>query len=408
MIFSLVGIPDQSVHRMKFSKWVHESPVAMALLLVLLLAVVYALVNPDKVNHAINYAINAGKTENYKDTLRVFSFSGYFDERVILNDFEKIHQTKVLLETYTSNEQLYDTLLSGRVFDIIVPTDYMVTQLSNEGRLATINRSRISNYSMIDIRFSEMDYDYGNKFSIPYFWGTAGLMYDNQYLFNPPLSWSAVLDTVEIKRTRLNLALLDDPRMTLGISLISMGHNPNTINEDEIAAATNKLIDIAPFLRDLNSNINELFTDGELNVALNWSGSAALIASKKNNIRFSMPSEGSIFFVDNLCIPINANNPDRAHQLIDFLLDPKVAARLTNTNYYPNPVTESRRYVDRIILKGPSYTNPFLSSNIFYLRDLGTADTLYLHYWEIFREAYLQSAHQKRIDHDGGNRLILF
>jgi len=404
-----MGIPDQSVHRMKFSKWVQESPFAMALFLVLLLAVFYAMGNPDKVTHAIDYAINAGKTENYKDTLRVFSFSEYFENRLILNDFEKLHQTKVILETYTSNEQLYDALLSGRAFDIIVPTDYMVTQLSNEGRLSAINRSRIPNYSMIDIRFSEMDYDYGNRFSIPYFWGVIGLMYDNQYIYNPPLSWAAVFDTSEIIRARYNLALLDDPRMSLGISLISIGFNPNTTNESEIAAATDKLIHMAPFLRGLQSDgLDVLINDGTLNVALNWSGNAALTASKNSSIRFSMPAEGSIFFVDNLCIPANANNPEGAHQFMDYLLDPKIAAKLTNTNYYPNPITESRRYVDRIILKGPSYTNPFLSSNIHYLQDLGIADTLYLHYWKLFRDAYNQSANEKRTDQDGNNRLILF
>jgi spermidine/putrescine transport system substrate-binding protein len=395
---------------MKFSKWVLESPLATALSLVLLLAVFYSIGNPDKVSHAIEFAINAGKVNNYSDTLRIYSFSEYFEDSVVLNDFEELYQTKVILETYTSNEQLYDTLLSGRVFDIIVPTDYLVTQLANEGRLATIDRNRITNFWMIDIRFSEMDYDYGNRYSIPYFWGAIGLMYNNQYLFNPPLSWSAVFDTTEIVRARYNLSLLDDPRMSLGISLISIGFNPNTTNESEIAAATDKLIKLAPYLRGLKSDgMEALFKEGELNVALNWSGNSALTASKNSNIRFSMPAEGSIFFVDNLCIPIEARNPDGAHQFIDYLLDPKVAAKLTNANYYPNPITESRRYVDRIILKGPSYTNPFLSSNIHYLRDLGTADTLYLHYWKLFRNAYNRSSNEIRVDQDvKNNRLILF
>jgi spermidine/putrescine transport system substrate-binding protein len=404
----LCGVYDQSILCMKNSKWVQESPVATIFLLMLLVAVFYSIGNPGKVSDVFIYAIKAGKTEVYNDTLRINSFLGYFDDKIILTEFEKIHNTKVILETYTSNEELYDSLKSGRIYDIILPTDYMVMQLVNEGKLAEIERSMIDNYNMIDIRFSEMDYDYGNKYSIPYFWGAVGLMYDSQYIYNPPLSWSVVLDTIQIKRTRFSLALLDDPRMTLGISLISMGYNPNTMNEDEIRAATSKLIDLAPFIRDVNSNVNELFINGELNVALNWSGTASLIASKKSNIRFSMPSEGSIFFVDNLCIPINAPNPVRAHQLINFLLDPKIAARLTNTNYFPNPVMESRRYVDRLILKGPSYTNPFLSSNIHYLRDLGTADTLYLHYWNLFREAYDRSVHQKRIDQENNNRLLLF
>lgn len=394
---------------MKFSEWVLASPLATIMGLLLIVLIGLMIRYPNTVEQVVHFALSTNADDVYTDTLFVYSFPEYFEGNNVTRAFEEKYKIKIHVSEFRSNEQLYDSLIAGNRYDIIVPSDYMVTQMSNEGLLMTIDRNLISNYSLIDIRFNEMDYDYGNRYSIPYFWGSIGLMYDNNYVPNPPLSWSAVFDTTEIIRMRYNVSLLDDPRITLGIALITLGYSPNTSVDSEIREATDKLIGLAKYMSSLQSeSLEPLFKENSLNISMNWSGNAALVASRNSTIRFSLPSEGSIFFVDNMAIPINAKNPQMAHTFIDFFLDPQNAAELTNTIYYPNPITESRKYVDRIILKGPSYLNPFLSSNVAYIRDLGIADTLYIYHWRRFRDIYNKMNMERNEMQDGNNRIILF
>lgn len=357
-------------------------------------------------------------TENFSefvstsdDTLHVFTFAEYFHED-ILRDFSRQHGIHVKVTLYGSNEELRDSLLAGNSYDVVVPTDYMVTEFINLGLIREINKENLDNYQNIDVRFRELDYDFGNNFSIPYFWGAVGLMYDNKYVLNPPLSWKALFDTTEIKQVRHRVSVLDDPRTTLGITLIANGHSPNTINPELISAAADSLIKIAPFLGDVKSDgFDTNFSNGSLYMSMNWSGSAALATSMHSSVRFSMPAEGSIFFVDNLAIPRSAQKVDEAYKFIDYLLNSQNAAAMTNTNFYPNPVTQSRRYIDRMILKGPAYFNPFLTanSNIHFTKDLGSADTLYTYHWQRFRNAYETISSSKGQNQQRGeNRIILY
>lgn len=321
------------------------------------------------------------------DTLRLYTWPNYFTDD-ILTLFEDRFDANIRVEYYESNEEMISMLQQGKIVDIIVPTDYVVSYLSGDGFLEPIDRTKLPNYEFLDIRFREMDYDYANQFSIPYFWGSVGIDYNQTYVTGLPLSWNTMLDPTQIAHLRNRISILDDMRMTIGISLISLGYNPNTTNEEEIVEATNRLIAMLPHLRTIKSeNLDvELNTD-DVVISMYWSGSAAKAASSNKNLRFLLPSEGSIFFVDNLSIPVNSTSKNLAFEFINFLLDPIVAARLTNQNFFANPVTHSRRYIDRMILKGPAYTNPFLSKNIYVIKDLGDDGALYEKYWKMFKDS---------------------
>lgn len=321
------------------------------------------------------------------DTLRLYTWPNYFTDD-ILTLFEDRFDANIRVEYYESNEEMISMLQQGKIVDIIVPTDYVISYLSGDGFLEPIDRTKLPNYEFLDIRFREMDYDYANQFSIPYFWGSVGIDYNQTYVTGLPLSWNTMLDPTQIAHLRNRISILDDMRMTIGISLISLGYNPNTTNEEEIVEATNRLIAMLPHLRTIKSeNLDvELNTD-DVVISMYWSGSAAKAASSNKNLRFLLPSEGSIFFVDNLSIPVNSTSKNLAFEFINFLLDPIVAARLTNQNFYANTVTHSRRYIDRMILKGPAYTNPFLSKNIYVIKDLGDDGALYEKYWKMFKDS---------------------
>ena len=394
---------------MKFKDRILSSPFYTFLAILVIFIMFLSAIFPDDAVIVIRIATFNDTEEVYSDTLRIFTFTEYFDHGNTIKNFEEKNKVKVIKQTYTTNEQLIDSLDAGVSYDLIVPSDYTVTKLSKEGKIQLIQRELITNYDLIDLRLREMEYDVGNMYSIPYFWGAIGLMYDTRHVTNPPLSWSAIFDTTEIVRMRYSISMLDDPRMTLGISLISLGYDPNTTNEQEIAEATNQLIQLAPYLNALQSDgLEEQFKSENINLAVNWSGNSAYVANRNSNVRFSMPAEGSIFFVDNLSIPANAKNPDIAHEFINYLLDPKIAAELTNSNFYPNPITESRRYVDRIIIKGPSYINPFLSTNISSNKDLGNSDTLYTLNWRRFITEYNRVDLSEKRMQSMNDRMILY
>jgi spermidine/putrescine transport system substrate-binding protein len=321
------------------------------------------------------------------DTLRVYSYPNYFTEEII-SQFESRFNIEIVIEYYDSNEEMIEQLRQGKIVDIIVPTDYIVAFLSREGFLEPINRSKLPNYEFLDGRFREMDYDYANQYSIPYFWGSVGIAYNQNYVMGLPLSWESILDPTKVGHLRNRISILDDVRMSLGISLISLGFSPNTKNEDEIALATQRLIDIIPYLRLIKSeNLEEDFKSDEVVIGMYWSGSSAKAANDNRSLRFILPSEGSIFFVDNLAIPINSTAKNNAFKFINYLLDPLVAAQLTNKNFFANPITHSRRYIDRLILKGPAYKNPFLSPNIYVIEDLNETTYVYQKYWDIFMDS---------------------
>ncbi|MCH8494422.1 MAG: spermidine/putrescine ABC transporter substrate-binding protein [Balneolales bacterium] len=379
------------------NKLISSPPFSITVIIILILLVVWYR-NPEIfTNIKETYTATQNLTDR-TDTLRVYSFPNYFTDEII-TQFEERYNVEVVIDYYDSNEEMLARMQQGKKADVIVPTDYVVAFLAREGYLEPIDRSKLENYKFLDGRFQEMDYDYANQYSIPYFWGSVGIAYNQHYVMGLPLSWDTILNPEKIGHLRNRISILDDARMTLGISLISLGYSPNTKNEDEIALATQRLIDIIPYLRMINSeNLEEDFRKDNIVIGMYWSGSSAKAANNIRNLRFILPSEGSIFFVDNLAIPINSTGKTLAFEFIDYLLDPKVAAQLTNKNFFANPVTHSRRYIDRLILKGPAYKNPFLSPNIHVIEDLGEATLLYLKYWDMFKDsAAVNMKHEIRI-----------
>ena len=351
---------------------------------------VYFYFNPLNINEITTTPEVLVSGDERTDTLFIYSYPNYFSEEV-LNEFQEAENLAIKIEFYDSNEELLDSMLDGKVYDLIVPTDYMIEQLRLSNLIEPINKQLLPNYKNLDIRFREMEYDYGNQYSIPYFWGAVGLTYDQNHVMNLPLTWSSLLDTTQVAHLRNKIAILDDPRMSLGIVLIAMGLDPNTTNELEISRAADILIHLSPYIGLIQSeDLEEPLLNGDIHIAMNWSGSSAYIADINTDFRFVLPAEGSIFFVDNLAVPVNASAKTLSYKFINYLLDARVAAQLTNKNFFPNPITSSRKYVERIILKGPAYINPFLSSNIHVIEDLGEVDSVYYREWHRFKDHIAQ------------------
>jgi len=150
--------------------------------------------------------------------------------------------------------------------------------------------------------------------------------------------------------------------------------------------------------------------DEDIYFGVNWSGSAGKLSMEQPNFRFLLPPKGSLFFVDNFAIPTTSRQDSLAYKFINYLLAPRVAAKLTNENYYANTVSDSRRYINRMILKGPSYTNPFFSTNMYTVKDLGEFDTIYIKEWERFKMSYeaCQSANQLNSTDKNQDKMVIY
>jgi spermidine/putrescine transport system substrate-binding protein len=393
---------------MKIIKKLFRSPVFSATVLITIILLVAWSINPNLYVDIRDNSVNNEMSTGRSDTLRVYTFPNYFTDDII-SQFENRFNINIVIEYYDSNEEMLLNLREGKIVDIIVPTDYIVAFLSREGFLEPINRTKLPNFEFLDGRFQEMDYDYANQFSIPYFWGSVGITYNQNYVVGLPLSWSMILDPEKVGNLRNRISILDDVRMTIGISLISLGYSPNTRNEEEIAEATQRLMDIIPYLRMMKSeNLEEDFNSEDIVIGMYWSGSSAKAVNDNRNLRYILPSEGSIFFVDNLAIPINSTAKTIAFEFINYLLDPMVAAQLTNQNFYANPVTHSRRYIDRLILKGPAYKNPFLSPNIYVIEDLDEFTPIYQKYWDMFKDSASVRMNQDVRVFRADDRILLF
>jgi len=355
-------------------------------------------------------SINAVNSNNQvqTDTLSIYTYPNYFSGE-LLDEFKERGDLAIKIEYYENNQELLESLVAGNSYDIVVPSDYMVSQLRDLGLIEPIQKDLIPNYWNLDTRFREMEYDYGNQYSIPYFWGAIGLNYDQNHVMNLPLTWGSLLDTEQVAHLRNRISILDDARMSLGIVLIAMGLDPNTTNEADIGRAADILIQLSPYIGLIQSeNLEIPLMNGDVHIAMNWSGSSAKVANLNKDFRFILPAEGSIFFVDNFAIPVNANSKILAHGFINFLLEPQAAAHLTNTNFFPNTVTASRRYVERIILKGPAYINPFLSSNTHVIENLGDSGAIYIREWHRFKAHHAEFSRESNQTQRDRGRIQLY
>lgn len=344
------------------------------------------------------------------DTVHFATWPEYFNPK-FLSEIESDLDITIQLTLFHTNEELYDLIVSGKKFDVIMPTDYLVEKLVSEDIIKPFDHRLLSNYEKIDSRFKDLEYDYFNRYSIPYFWGVVGLMYNNNQVVNIPNSWPSAGDSTLLRSYINRFSILDDPRVSLGIALINLGYNPNTTNEDEIKQAANFLIKSLPIIGIVRSDgLEESFLSEDIYFGVNWSGSAGKLSSIQPNFRFLLPPKGSLFFVDNFAIPTTSRQDSLAYRLIDYLLNPRVAAKITNENYFANTVSDSRRYIDRLILKGPSYTNPFFSTNMYTIKDLGETDTVYIQEWERFKIAYesFKRANQFNSSENNKDKMIIY
>lgn len=255
--------------------------------------------------------------------------------------------------TFDSNESLYSKLAGGGAnYDVIIPSDYMISKMIDENMLAALDYSNIPNFQYIDEQFQNPDYDPSCIYSVPYTWGTVGLFYNTDYVNEEITSWSSLWD----EKYSGKILMFDNPRDAFAIAQMRLGFSLNTTNADEWEEAAMLLKAQKPLVQAyVMDQIFDKMESGEAWLAPYYSGDAGVLVEENDNIKFIIPEEGTNYFVDAMCIPITAEHKTEAELYINFMCDPEIAG--TNMDYvgYATPETAAKEYLASEVTENPIF-----------------------------------------------------
>ena len=258
-----------------------------------------------------------------QETINVYNWGDYIEPEV-LDLFEQETGIKVIYETFETNEDMYAKIaMGGSSYDVIIPSDYMIERMIQENLLQKTNWENIPNVANIDPRFMNESYDPQSEYSVPYTWGTMGILYNTEMVEEAPTSWETLMDPTYT----MDMLMLNSPRDTLAIALVMTGHDLNSTDPADLEDAKNLLIEQKPMvLAYVVDEVKDKMIAGEAAVAMVWSGDATFCMSENDELDYMIPPEGSNIFYDSICIPANARNVSGAEKFIDFLCRGDIAA----------------------------------------------------------------------------------
>ncbi|MBQ5887366.1 MAG: spermidine/putrescine ABC transporter substrate-binding protein [Clostridia bacterium] len=323
----------------------------------------------------LSFATESGFDIDYSDTVDWNKFRGQgitlnvynWGEYISVDDgedgafdtvaeFEKLTGIDVVYSTFSTNEELYAKLKmgGGSQYDVIIPSDYMVSRMINEGMLAKLNYDNIPNAKYIreDLRVATSSL--AAEYSVPYLWGIVGIIY-NTTLVDPEddvHTW----DILWNEKYANNILMFQNSRDTVGIALKRLGYSFNTTNEEEIRSAAHTLVDQKPIVQAyVMDEIFDKMIGGEAALAPYYAGDAIVMMQDNPDLAFAVPVEGTNLFIDSMCIPANSKNKEAAELFINYMCETLVA--LKNTEYvgYATPHTEAFTYLDEEMQTSVTY-----------------------------------------------------
>ena len=314
-------------------------------------------------------------------TIKVYNWSDYIDESV-LSDFTKATDIKVIYDVYDSNDILETKLLAGNIgYDLVFPSGNFLSRQIKAGIFRPLDRSKLPNWKNLDPEIMQRleKYDPGNKYGIPYLWGTTGIAYNvdmiEKRMPNASMdSWKMIFEPENLKRfADCGVYMLDAGDEVIPATLKYLGEDPDSKDPAVLAKAEPVLMAIRPYIRKFHSseNINAL-ANGDICLAVMWSGDAKIAAKRareagKNvRIEYRIPKEGAQMWFDMMAIPKGAPNPEDALTFVNYLLEPQVIAKSTNFVTYANPNPASKPFVSTAIINDPTiYPPPEVMNQLF-------------------------------------------
>lgn len=289
-------------------------------------------------------------------TLNVYNWGEYIsngtDGSLDVNaEFTRRTGIKINYTTFDSNESLYSKLAGGGAdYDIIIPSDYMISKLINENMLAELDYSNIPNYQYVDEQYRDSVYDPGGKYSVPYSWGVVGIFYNKEYVDEEDISWDILWDADYAGK----ILMFDNPRDAFAIAQIRLGQSLNSTEPDEWRAAADLLKEQKPLVQGyyMDQIFNKM-ESGEAWIAPYYAGDAAILVDTSDTIGFVVPGEGTNFFVDGICIPATSGHKREAEAYINFLCDPEIAGANMDYVGYSTPESAAKEYMDPKVVNDP-------------------------------------------------------
>jgi spermidine/putrescine transport system substrate-binding protein len=312
--------------------------------------------------------------------LFIYNWTYYIPDEVV-EAFEEEYGVDVVYDVFASNEEMFAKLKAGGSgYDIAFPSGDYVSIMASEGMLSEIDRSRISNWDNLDESVLEkIEFDPGNRWSVPYMMGAAGIAVNTEYVSEYEHSWNVF----EREDLRGRMTMLDDMREVLGGALRYLGYSVNTVDEDEIAEATALVGEWSKnLLRFDAESFGKAFANGEVWVVQGYQENVflELDESEWSKVDFFIPREGASMYMDSMVILEGARNPDLAYEFIDFILRPDMMAQIADYLGLPSINTPSRALMQTV----PRYEISDLS-NAEFKEDLGLGVDLYNRAWQEIR-----------------------
>lgn len=272
--------------------------------------------------------------ENEKETrdmssnvVNVYNWGEYIDKDV-LDEFEEETGIKVRYDNFVTNEDLYVKMKKGGdSYDVVIPSEYMIEKMIKEGLLQKLDMAKIEGIENIDPNLRGLSYDPNSEYSVPYFWGTLGVVYNKEIIGEDIKSWSDLWDD----KFKGEVIMLDSSRDTIGIGLVKNGFSMNSLNKDELEIAKKDLIKQKKNILAYQVDETKSYIVGEeVGAAVMYSGDALDAVRENEKLQYVVPEEGSNIWLDAMVIPLNAKNVENAHKFISFILRPDIAAKIAD------------------------------------------------------------------------------
>ena len=300
---------------------------------------------------ALSLFTGCGKKED-TTTIYVYNWGQYIaegddDSIDVIAEFEKKYPNiKVQYSTFDSNETMYAKLKNGGItVDVVIPSDYMIGRMRQEGMLQELNYDNIPNAQYIDDAYRGLSYDPEDKYSVPYNWGTVGIIYNSKYVDEADVTgWELLWN----EKYAGKILMFDNSRDAFGIAEYLLGYSVNTTDSAELQACADKLAEQKPVVQQyVMDQIFDAMENEEAYIAPYYAGDYLTMVEENPDLKFYQPEhQGFNLFVDGCVIPTCAKEKDAAETFINFLLEPEICAQNLDFIGYSVPETEARQYLD--------------------------------------------------------------
>ena len=289
-------------------------------------------------------------------TLTIYNWGDYIDP-TLLKEFQKETGYKVDYETFDSNEAMYTKIKQGGThYDLAVPSDYMIQKMKAANLLVPLDHSKLTGLANYDKQFMNQSFDPKNKYSIPYFWGTLGIVYNDKYVKPGEITTWHDLWQPKYKK---NIMLIDSSRDIMGMALASSGQSVNTKSIPELAAAKGKLATLMPNVKAIVADeIKTYMAQDEAAIAVDYSGDASEMIAENKHLHYIVPSGGGNLWFDNIVMPKTVTNKRAAYAFLNFMSEPKHAAQNAEYVGYATPNKQAVNLLPKSVKNNKAWYPP--------------------------------------------------